>query len=128
MQSRAGRLFCPQIFTKNNGTLLWIDRATGKVNTLSFATGEEGKDGVYSSEWGKYVATAVLAGNLTIRIYDVDSGKLIATKVIENANAAYFNRIPRIYLLDDAKTAVILLGGGINEIDTLVSTFEFGES
>ena len=128
MQSRAGRLFCPQIFTKNNGTLLWIDRATGKVNTLSFATGEEGKDGVYSSEWGKYVATAVLAGNLTIRIYDVDSGKLIATKVIENANAAYFNRIPRIYLLGDAKTAVILLGGGINEIDTLVSTFEFGES
>ena len=127
MQSRASRLFFPQTFTQANGTLLWLDRTAGGANTLSFSTSGEGKNGVYSSEQGKYVATAVLDGSLTVRVYDVDSGELIATDVIENANSTYFNRIPKIYLLDEAKTAVVLLGGSINELDTLVSTFTFGE-
>ena len=127
MQSSASRLFFPQTFTQSNGTLLWIDRATGSADTLSFSTGNEGKDGVYGSEQGRYVATAVLDGKLTVRIYDVASGELIATEVIENSDPTYFNRIPRIYLLDGAKTALVVLGGSISEVDTLVSTFSFGE-
>ena len=127
MQSRVSRLFFPQTFTQANGTLLWLDRTAGGANTLSFSTSGEGKNGVYSSEQGKYVATAVLDGSLTVRVYDVDSGELIATEVVENDNSTYFNRIPKIYLLDEAKTAVVLLGGSINELDTLVSTFTFGE-
>ena len=126
MQSSASRLFFPQTFTQANGTLLWIDRATGSADTLSFSTGNEGKDGVYGSEQGSYVATAVLDGKLTVRVYDVASGELIATEVIENSDPTYFNRIPRIYLLDGAKTAVVVLGGSISEVDTLVSTFRFG--
>ncbi|NBI09156.1 hypothetical protein D1641_03860 [Colidextribacter sp. OB.20] len=126
IQSSASRLFFPQTFTRANGTLLWIDRATGSANTLSFSTSGEGKDGVYGSEQGNYVATAVLGSNLTVRVYDVASGALAATEVIENSDPTYFNRIPRIYLLDGAKTAVVVLGGSISEIDTLVSTFEFG--
>ena len=127
MQGRTNRLFFPQIFTKNNGTLLWLDRKTGDKNTLSFATKGEGCNGVYSSEQGNYAATAVLGKSLTIHIYDVASGKLIATKVIQNSNSTYFNRIPKIYLLDDAKTAVVLLGSTISEVNTLVSTFKFGD-
>ena len=125
IQSSASRLFFPQTFTQANGTLLWIDRATGSADTLSFSTGNEGKDGVYGSEQGGYVATAVLDGKLTVRVYDVASGELIATEVIENSDPTYFNRIPRIYLLDGAKTAVVVLGGSISEVDTLVSVFEF---
>ncbi len=127
IQSSASRLFFPQTFTQADGTLFWIDRATGSTNTLSFSTNGEGKDGVYSSEQGNYVATAVLDGSLTVRVYDVASGELIATEVIENSDPTYFNRIPRIYLLDGAKTAVVVLGGSIIEVDTLVSTFTFGE-
>lgn len=127
MQSRANRLFFPQAFNQGGGSLLWIDGQTGRENTLSFSTSAEGKDGVYSSEQGNYVATAVLGDNLTIRVYEVDSGELLATEVIENADSTYFNRIPQVYLLDEAKTAVVILGGRISEIDTLVSTFEFGE-
>ena len=126
MQSRASRLFFPQAFTQNNGSLLWIDRKTGVSNTLSYAASEEGSNGVYSSEQGNYVATAVLDGKLTVHVYDVVSGEQIATEVIENSDPTYFNRIPRIYLLDGAKTAVVVLGGSIREIDTLVSTFKFG--
>lgn len=127
MQSSVSRLFFPQIFTKANGTLLWIDRATGSANTLSFSDSGEGKDGVYGSEQGNYVATAVLDGSLTVRVYDVASGALVATEVIENSDPTYFYRIPSIYLLDEAKTAVVVLGGSIGEVDTLVSTFTFGE-
>lgn len=127
MQSRTSRVFFPQTFTQSNGSLLWVDGKTGSVNTLSYSTSSEGSGGVYSSEQGNYVATAVLAGNLTIRVYEVDSGELIDTEVIENADSTYFNRIPKIYLLDGAKTAVVVLGGSISEIDTLVSTFAFGD-
>ena len=127
MQSSVSRLFFPQTFTQADGTLLWIDRATGSANTLSFSASGEGKDGVYGSEQGNYVATAVLGSNLTVRVYDVASGALVATEVIENSDPTYFNRIPRIYLLDGAKTAVVVLGGSIIEVDTLVSTFTFGE-
>ena len=126
MQSSVSRLFFPQTFTQADGTLLWVDRATGSANTLSFSASGEGKDGVYGSEQGNYVATAVLGSNLTVRVYDVASGALVATEVIENSDPTYFNRIPRIYLLDGAKTAVVVLGGSISEVDTLVSTFEFG--
>ena len=127
MQSSVSRLFFPQTFTQADGTLLWVDRATGSANTLSFSASGEGKDGVYGSEQGNYVATAVLDGSLTVRVYDVASGALVATEVIENSDPTYFNRIPRIYLLDGAKTAVVVLGGSIIEVDTLVSTFTFGE-
>ena len=126
MQSSVSRLFFPQTFTQADGTLLWLDRATGRADTLSFSDSGEGKDGVYSSEQGNFVAAAVLGSNLTVRVYDVASGELIATEVIEDSDSTYFNRIPRIYLLDEAKTAVVVLGGSISEIDTLVSTFEFG--
>ncbi len=126
MQSSVSRLFFPQTFTQADGTLLWVDRATGSANTLSFSASGEGKDGVYGSEQGNYVATAVLDGSLTVRVYDVASGALVATEVIENSDPTYFYRVPRIYLLDGAKTAVVVLGGSISEVDTLVSTFEFG--
>ena len=125
MQSSVSRLFFPQTFTQADGTLLWVDRATGSANTLSFSASGEGKDGVYGSEQGNYIATAVLGSDLTVRVYDVASGKLVATKVIENSDPTYFYRIPRIYLLDGTKTAVVVLGGSINELDTLVSVFEF---
>ena len=125
IQSSVSRLFFPQTFTQADGTLLWVDRATGSANTLSFSASGEGKDGVYGSEQGNYVATAVLGSNLTVRVYDVASGALVATEVIENSDPTYFNRIPRIYLLDGAKTAVVVLGGSISEVDTLVSVFEF---
>ena len=126
MQSSVSRLFFPQTFTQADGTLLWVDRATGNANTLSFSASGEGKDGVYGSEQGNYVATAVLGSDLTVRVYDVVSGELVTTEVIEDSDSTYFNRIPRIYLLDETKTAVVVLGGSISEIDTLVSTFEFG--
>ncbi len=125
IQSGGGRLFFPQSFTKSSGKLLWVDD-NGQEKFLTFSTSEEGKNGIYISEQGRYVATAVLNGNLTIRIYEVESGKLAATKTITKTDARYFYRIPRIVILDDAKTAAAFLGSGINEVQTSMSILHFG--
>ncbi len=125
LQSGGGRLFFPQTFTKSSGKLLWLDEK-GQEKTLAFATSGEGKNGVYISEQGKYVATAVLNGKLTVRVYEADSGKLVSTKTITNPDARYFGRVPRIVILDDAKTALALLGAGIGEVPTLAVSWKFG--
>ena len=111
---------------KNTASLKWLDSKTGLENQFAFSSGDEGCEGVYSSEQGTYAATAVLGESLIIRIYEVSSGSLIHTEEIENPDKTYFYRIPQIYLFDNSKTALVLLGGGIQKLDTLVSTFTFG--
>ena len=132
IQNRVNRIFMPQEisepgdFVKNTASLKWLDSKTGLENQFAFSSGDEGCEGVYSSEQGTYAATAVLGESLIIRIYEVSSGSLIHTEEIENPDKTYFYRIPQIYLFDNSKTALVLLGGGIQKLDTLVSTFTFG--
>lgn len=132
IQNRDNRIFMPQEisepgdFGKNTASLKWFDSKTGQENQFGFSSDAEGCEGVYSSEQGNYAATAVLGEKLTIRIYEVSSGSLIHTEEIENPDKLYFYRIPQIYLFDNSKTALVLLGGGIQEIDTLAVTFYFG--
>ena len=116
----------PGDFGKNTASLKWLDSKTGQENQFAFSSGDEGCEGVYSSEQGTYAATAVLGESLIIRIYEVSSGSLIHTEEIKNPDKTYFYRIPQIYLFDNSKTALVLLGGGIQKLDTLVSTFTFG--
>lgn len=133
IQNRVNRIFMPQEisepgdFGKNTASLIWLDSKTGQENQFAFSSGDEGCEGVFSSEQGTYAATAVLGESLIIRIYEVSSGSLIHTEEIENPDKTYFYRIPQIYLFDNSKTALVLLGGGIQDLDTLVSTFTFGE-
>lgn len=132
IQNRVNRIFMPQEisepgdFGKNTASLIWLDSKTGQENQFAFSSGDEGCEGVYSSEQGTYATTAVLGESLIIRIYEVSSGSLIHTEEIENPDKTYFYRIPQIYLFDNSKTALVLLGGGIQDLDTLVSTFTFG--
>ena len=132
IQNRGNRIFMPQEisepgdFEKNTASLRWFDSKTGQENQFTFSSSDEGCEGVYSSEQGTYAATAVLAESLIIRIYDVSSGSLIHAEEIENPDKTYFYRIPQIYLFDNSKTALVLLGGGIQELDTLTATFPFG--
>lgn len=132
IQNRVNRIFMPQEisepgdFVKNTASLKWLDSKTGQENQFAFSSSDEGCEGVYSSEQGTYAATAVLGESLIIRIYEVSSGSLIHKEEIENPDKTYFYRIPQIYLFDNSKTALVLLGGGIQKLDTLVSTFTFG--
>lgn len=127
IQKGGDLLFMPQSFDKSNGTLLMIDTTSNTEKTMMFSGGSEGKDGVFGSQQGKYVATSVLEeGRVTINIYDTASGKVIHTETIENSNGTYFLRVPQILILDSSNTCIVVLGRGISEVSTLITTFGFG--
>ena len=126
VQKGGNLLFMPQSFDKNNGTLLMLDTISNTENTMSFSSRSEGKDGVYCSGQGKYVATAILKKNsVTINIYDTTSGKKIHTETVQDSNSTYFMRIPQILILDESGTCIVVLGRGIDEVSTLITTFSF---
>lgn len=119
-------LIMPQSFDENNGTLLMFDTISNTENMMSFSSRSEGKDGVYCSGQGKYVATAILEeSSVTINIYDTASGKSIHTETVQDSNSTYFLRVPQILILDESGTCIVVLGRGIDEVSTLITTFGF---
>lgn len=126
LQKGGNLLVMPQSFNKNNGTLLMFDSASSTEQFMKFESDSEGKDGVFCSQNGNYVATASLSDtSVNIKIYDTVSGKVIHTEKVENSNSTYFLRIPQLLVLDDSKTCIVILGRGIDEVDTLTTTFGF---
>ena len=126
VQKGGNLLFMPQSFDKNNGTLLMLDTISNTEKTMSFSSRSEGKDGVYCSGQGKYVATAILEeSSVTINIYDTASGKSIHTETVQDSNSTYFLRVPQILILDESGTCIVVLGRGIDEVSTLITTFGF---
>ena len=126
VQKGGNLLIMPQSFDKNNGTLLMLDTISNTENTMSFSSRSEGKDGVYCSGQGKYVATAILEeSSVTINIYDTASGKRIHTETVQDSNSTYFLRVPQILILDESGTCIVVLGRGIDEVSTLITTFGF---
>ena len=126
VQKGGNLLIMPQSFDKNNGTLLMLDTISNTEKTMSFSSRSEGKDGVYCSGQGKYVATAILEeSSVTINIYDTASGKKIHTETVQDSNSTYFLRIPQILILDESGTCIVVLGRGIDEVSTLITTFNF---
>ena len=126
VQKGGNLLIMPQSFDKNNGTLLMLDTISNTENTMSFSSRSEGKDGVYCSGQGKYVAAAILEeSSVTINIYDTASGKRIHTETVQDSNSTYFLRVPQILILDESGTCIVVLGRGIDEVSTLITTFGF---
>lgn len=126
VQRGGNLLVMPQSFNKNNGTLLMYDTTSNTEKTITFSSSGEGRDGVFCSEQGKYVATSILGDtSVTINIYDTATGKVIHTETVENSNSTYFLRVPQILILDDSNTCIVVLGRGISEVNTLITTFGF---
>ena len=126
VQKGGNLLIMPQSFDKNNGTLLMLDTASNTEKTMSFSSRSEGKDGVYCSEQGNYVAASILEENsVTINIYNTASGKSIHTETIQDSNSTYFLRVPQILILDKTGTCIVVLGRGIGEVSSLITTFGF---
>ncbi len=126
VQKGGNLLIIPQSFDKNNGTLLMLDTLSNTEKTMSFSSGSEGKDGVYCSGQGEYVATAILEeSSVTINIYDTASEKCIHTETVHDSNSTYFLRVPQILILDESGTCIVVLGRGIDEVNTLITTFGF---
>ena len=126
VQKGGNLLIMPQSFSKNNGTLLMLDTASNTEKKITFSSSSEGNDGVFCSEQGKYVATSILGEtSVTINIYDTASGKVIHTETVKDSNGTYFLRVPQILILDESGTCIVVLGRGIGEVSTLITTFGF---
>lgn len=126
VQKGGDLLIMPQSYNKNNGTLLMLDTASNTEKTMTFSSGSEGKDGVFCSQQGKYVATSTLGDtSVTINIYDTASEKVIHTETVKDSNSTYFLRVPQILILDGSNTCIVVLGRGISEVNTLITTFGF---
>lgn len=103
-----------------------LDTLSNTEKTMSFSSGSEGKDSVYCSGQGEYVATAILEeSSVTINIYDTASEKCIHTETVHDSNSTYFLRVPQILILDESGTCIVVLGRGIDEVNTLITTFGF---
>lgn len=122
---RGNALMMPQSFAKADGTLLMVDLATKVEKTFQFSSGQEGKDGIFFSSQGNYVATAVLGNGITIRIYDMNSGELLCEEMIQSVGEDYFYRIPQVMILDGSKSCIVLMGHTISDMDTAAYTFGF---
>ena len=46
-------------------------------------------------------------------------------KKIQNKKEEYFYRIPQIYLVDDTRLCMIVMGAGIDDIKTKIEIFAF---
>lgn len=120
------RFVLPEGVEHASGRLLKVDMASGKKSFLSFSDKKEGKDGVSVSEAGHYFATACLADkSVTVRVYDMETGRLLKEKTIRDKKEDYFYRCPNIYLMDGTKSCIVILGGGIREVATKVEQFTF---
>ena len=51
---------------------------------------------------------------------------MIHTETVQDSNSAYFLRIPQILILDESGTCIVVLGRGIDEVSTMITTFGFG--
>lgn len=118
-------LILPQSFEKADGTILIADVITGKERLIRFDDTREGKDGVFCSSQGKYIATATLGKGMTIRIYSTNTGELLHTQTISNNGQDYFYRIPQILILDGSRTCIVMMGQSIDDIETLTTVFKF---
>lgn len=122
MQKGGNLLIMPQSGNKVNGTLLMVDTVSNSEKIIEC----EDKDGVFCSQQGKYVATAVLGNNsVTVNIYDTESEKNIHSETVKADNSTYFYRAPQILILDGSNTCIVILGRGISEVSTLIKTFGF---
>lgn len=118
-------LMMPQSFTKADGTLLMVDLTTQMEKSFRFSSEQEGKDGVFFSSQGNYVATAVLGDGITIRVYDVDTGELLCDEMIQSTGEDYFFRVPQVMIMDGSKSCIVLMGHTISDMDTATYTFDF---
>lgn len=118
-------LILPQSFEKADGTILIADVITGKERLIRFDDTREGKDGVFCSSQGEYIATATLGKGMTIRIYSTNTGELLHTQTIPDNGQDYFYRIPQILILDGSRTCIVMMGQSIDNVETLTTVFKF---
>lgn len=111
-------------FTVPSGRLMIQDIASGKSKIVKTKTKKESGT-VFGSDNGAYFATSVIDKNtITVRVYDTKDGSLIVEKATK-IESHYTWRTPKICVIDDLRTVIVLLGSRQDDIDTQCLIFSF---
>lgn len=89
--------------------------------TIKLSTAREG-DMSYFSENGEYFATSVNGEMLTVRIYEMATGSLLAETSISPEDKALISRVPDVRILEGLRTAIVIYG---QHVDTQIETIQF---
>lgn len=121
-------LFLAEDFTVPSGKILVMETPGGttKLHTLT----EKGESGfVTGSDSGRYFATSLADKNGTgwkIRVYHTETGKLEAEQLVSSdGKELYMARDPKIKVIDDIRTCIVLLGSTQADIETKVVISQF---
>lgn len=117
-------VFFAEDFTVPSGKLMIFDVSTGNSKILKTKTTKESGD-LFGSDNGAYFATSSISKKtITVRVYDTKDGSIIFEKAIETEEQ-YAWRTPKIGVIDDLRTLIILLGSGQDDIDTKCLIYNF---
>lgn len=110
------------------GRLMTMDLSSEEERIYKLSSQKESSS-IHCSELGRYFATSIIDTSnkrLVVRIYNMESGKLIKEEIIEDENSIYFNREPLIRIIDDSKICIVMLGNSQRDsIETKISAFNF---
>lgn len=117
-------LFLAEDFTVPSGKLMVYDLSSDKSKILKTTTKKE-SGSVYGSEKGQYFATSIVnKDNVTVRIYDTQSGSLLMEEPIVKDNV-YMEREPEVRIIDSMRMCIVLLGNRQKDITTQYLIFNF---
>lgn len=121
-------LLLAEDFTVKTGKLMVMETPGGKtkIHTLT----EKGESGhISGSDSGRYFATSVANKADTgwkIRVYNTETGKLEAEQLVSSdGKELYMARDPKIKVIDDLRTFIVLLGSTQTDIQTKVVVSQF---
>lgn len=113
----------PEDFLNATGKLLVTDPTGQIIRTVELEGEDTGKDGVFGSDTGKYLATAAISkdtddwnGGWRVRIYDAETGKAVWEQNVGTDVSAYQGLSCSVRILDGPRECIVICGRGQNTV------------
>jgi hypothetical protein len=117
------------LYTENNlpsssGNVMVMNNASKQTSIFKLKTTKDSGN-AYGSDGGKYFASATIeTGGINVRVYSTADGSLVYEKFFA-ADSDHTSRTPKVKVLDESKTIILILGRGSQTIDTVVEIDQF---
>lgn len=116
-------IWFPEDFQYAAGRLMVTDRTGQVIRTVDLEGEDTGKDGIFGSDTGKYIATAGIPGDINewdggwrVRIYDAESGKIVWEQSVGTDTSAYSGLSCRVRILDGPRECIVICGRDENTV------------
>jgi hypothetical protein len=117
------------LFTENNlpsssGNIMLMNNVSKQTSVFKLKSAKESGN-AYGSDGGKYFASATAeSGGIQVRVYNTSDGSFVYEKFF-TADAEHSYNSPRVKIIDDSKTIILILGNRSTSLDTIVEIDQF---